>query len=190
MKVSNKQSQTGYTRRGILVVSILLVLGVGFLASRYTWQFEKLRAMSMQAMLINVLMAEEVYFSKKGIYTDQWKELLPHIAQPESLEPHLQAIDGQPQQYFIGFGPKALAKQDGYQVSLSLQADKKNGFITAKRTPNLFYHYELKREIFEGETQCVSTGLGKGFCNKMEKIFEEFSVKNLIPVPAQNTTGK
>ena len=186
MKTKNKQA--GYTVRGIIVVLVLLGIAAGFLVPRYFWQFEKLRAMSMQAMLINVMIAQEAYHAKEGTYTDKWADLLAYVSQPESLETQLQAVAGEPQKYFFGFGKNAAKKQKGYMVSLSVAQDKQGGTISAVRTHSLLYKYTFTRAFPDGDTQCVASGRQERFCKKIMSVFEEFSLSNLVPVPAQNAS--
>ena len=179
--------QKGCISKGLSVIIILLAAVAAFLLPRYVGQFEKTRALSMQAMLINVLIAQDAYYAKQGVFTDDWQTLLPNIEKPASLQPQLQAIAGQPQNYFIGFGQNAAKKQNGYIVSLALQEDKQSGTITATRTPNWFYAYQLRRALPVGKLEC--SGKNKSFCNKIIHAVEEFELENLVPVEKEPEKG-
>ena len=186
--IKEYKNQKGISLRGLCVVIVLLGIALGFLLPRYFGQFEKLRAMSMQAMLINVLIAEDLYREKNGVYTDRWNDLLPYVSQPESLEPQLKAVTNQAHTYFFGFGKNAARSQRGYWVSLQVKEDKKSGTITARRTPNGWYHYELNRAFPDGDaTACIGGKMSGNFCKHFLTDVEGLEVKNLIPVPNQET---
>ena len=102
-KKQRLEKQMGFIKKGLCVVIVLVSVAGAILGAMYMRQFETTRAMSMQAMMVNVLIGEEIYHSKKGVYTDVWEEVLPYIDQPEILEVQLKAIAGQPQNYFFGF---------------------------------------------------------------------------------------
>ena len=179
--------QKAITLRGLCVIILLVAVALGFLGPKYVGQFEKLRIMSMQAMLINVVIAEDLYQAKHGSYTDQWNELMPYVTQPETLELQLKEVSGQPQTYFFGFGKNAARKQRGYWVSLSLQADKKNGMITAVRTNNWLYPYELRLPFPLGYVDCRGSRLARGLCKRFQADVEELQLTNLKAVPSSPT---
>ena len=178
-QIKNKR---GISWRGLCVCVILVGVGLGFLLPRYFGQFENLRAMSMQAMLVNVMIAEDQYQAKKGSYTDRWTELLPYVTQPETLEPELEAVAGRPDTYFFGFGKNAARKHRGYWVSLTVQPDKKSGTVKAVRTSNWLYNYELNRLFPEGNTNCTGTKMSRRFCKRFLTAIEGLELKNLVPV--------
>ena len=169
-------------------VAIVLIGAVAAgLFPGYLGQFEKVRVLSMHAMLINVLVAQEQYHAAKGIYTDQWTELLPYVVQPDIMEVELENVGDDPHTYFFGFGKNAARKQRGYWVSLKIDADQKNGTITAKRTANWFYHYELTQPFPDGHVTCKGLKRSQRFCKHFLASVEELSLTNLIPAPSNKT---
>ena len=185
MKQKQTKAQAGFTKAGVCVVSVILAVAVAVLGPIYVGQLEQTRAMSMQAMLINVLIGQESYRAKNGTYTDSWQAVLPYVAQPEILEPQLQAIAGQAQNYFFGFGKNAAKKQVGYIVSLQLSEDKQSGTLRAQRSKNWFYKYALKRDFPDGELLCVSERGAKHFCARLLNSTDALELKNLTPAKEQ-----
>ena len=176
--------QAGFTKRGLCVVILIVAVICGVFGPRYVGQFENTRAMGMQAMLINVLIAQTIYHAKTGDYTDVWENILPYVDKPEILEVQLKPVTGQPQKYFIGFGKNAAAKQNGYFVSLQLNEDKKSGQITAMRSKNWFYGYELKIDFPDGKLQCIAQKRATHFCAKLLQALDNLELQPLLP--AQN----
>ena len=181
MKKKKNNYKGGFSGKGLCVGIVILAGVLCLLLPHYVGQFEKTRAMSMQAMLINVLIAEDSYYGKQGVFTDKWQDLIKKITQPVMLEPQLQAVPNQPEKYFIGFGKDAAEKQNGYIVSLSVGADKQSGRISAVRTKNWFYRYELSREFPNGDLQCKGKWTQR-FYTKLIRAVDEFELKNLTPV--------
>ncbi len=186
MKISRKK---GFTMRGICVVVVLFGILGGVFGPKYIKQIEQPQVLAMQAMMINIMIAQDTYYSKTGNYTDRWATLLPLLDQPASLEVQLQAVAGEPQKYFFGFGKKAIKKHCGYVVSLQLAADKQQGEITAERSKNLFYSYMLTQPFPAGEVQCISQKHAKNLCKNFLKQAQELSFKNLIPIPKQDAAA-
>lgn len=176
--------------RGWGVTAVLMAVALGFLGPKYVGQFETLRVMSMQAMLINVVIGQELYKAEHGNYTDQWSEVLPYVTQPDILQVKLQPVQGKPQTYFFGFGKKAVSKQQGYRVSLQLNEEPNGGLITALRTDNLFYDYKLTRPFPEGNVDCTGAKKSRRFCQRFLAAAEELELRNLIPVPNQTADEK
>ena len=180
----------GFTKKGLCVVIILMTIVCSIVGFVYIRQFEQTRAMAMQAMMINVLIGEELYQVKKGIYTDRWEEVLPYIEQPEILGVQSKAIAGQPQNYFFGFDKNAIAKQKGYIVSLRIDENKEGGSVQAVPNKNGFYRYELKQDFPMGKLQCISQKRATRFCAKLQEVTEGLELKNLIPVPQKDSAKK
>ena len=173
--------------RGWCIVGVIAGAIAAVLLPKYAGQFEKLRALSMQAMLVNVVIAQAQYHQAYGKYTDQWSELLPYVAQPETLEPELEQVAGEPYTYFFGFGKNAARKQRGYRVSLQIDADQNGGMITAVRTPNWFYSYTLTSPFPQENTNCRSSKMSRRFCEQFLANVAELDLKNLVPVSNDKT---
>ena len=166
---------------GILsLVGILLVLGGGWMYQR---QLERTQTLSMQAMLINVVIAQDLYQAKQHRLADKWSEIVRDIDRPASLEVQMQANAQQPTEYFMGFGKKAENRHNGYDVTLSVEADGQNGMLTARRVGSWLFSYQLQRALPDGKTQCDGKGLAKLICHDFEQTSRNLEIENLIPVP-------
>ncbi len=167
---------------GLLAVAAALGLCAWLLLPRYFAKIEEARALSMQAMLINVSIAQEAYRAKYHAYTDDWSALMPFLARPASLQVSVRKTDS-PRQYFFGFGPGAAEKQDGFRVLLTLKESGRSGSVSAQRTGGA--PYGLLRAFPDGQTQCHSDKKsGKAFCERFMQSSQNLELKNLVAVPA------
>lgn len=177
-----KSSQSGgvILTWGVLsLVGILVVVTGGWLYQR---QVERTSALSMQAMLVNVVIAQDLYEAKHHRLSDQWNNIVGDIARPAMLDVQMQANPQQPAEYFIGFGKNAITKRNGYEVSLSVAADGQSGSVTARRVGNWLFSYQLQRVLPDGKTQCSGKGLAKLVCHDFEQSSRDLEIENLVPV--------
>lgn len=171
---------------GLLAVAVVLGLCAWLLLPLYFARIEEARALSMQAMLINVSIAQEAYRAQHQAYTDDWAALMPFLARPASLQVSVQKTDS-PREYFFGFGPGAAKKQDGFRVLLSLKESGQSGSVSAQRTGGA--PYGLLRAFPDGETQCHSAKKsGEVFCERFTQSSQSLELKNLVAVPATPET--
>lgn len=162
------------------IAGVLLVAGtwMGLFAHRR----EYTGALSMQAMLINVSIAQEAYYHTHQHFTTQWADILPMVAKPASLQLRLRAVPDQPDTYLMEFGKAALLRPVTYEVVLSVAGQGTSGQLTARRTGSKWFSYQLVRSVPQGQTQCFSGWMGKYFCRRILEKSEQLELKNLIPV--------
>lgn len=151
------------------------------------YQQEKINALSMQAMLVNIIAAEDAYDGRYHRYTDRWEQILSAVARPKTLQVAWAPVPEQPTQYRMGFGKDPGALEHGYVVSLQVNSDGKNGSVKAVRENKRGYQYSLERAFEEGETQCVNQHYSKYFCRWFEKNASALELKNLISVPQKKS---
>lgn len=179
----NMRNNKGASYFGILVVAFILALAAWLLLPRYFFQLEKTQSLSMQAMLVNIAIAEESYFAKHQSYTDNWQELISLVAQPATLEITSRPLDQSASDYFFGFGRKGAHHSNGFVVTLRLMPDGASGMITAARTGSVRHRYDLIRPFPEGQTDCLAeNGTSTKFCDRFLEAVEIFEIKNLVPV--------
>ncbi|MBR3632704.1 MAG: hypothetical protein IKN49_06595 [Elusimicrobiaceae bacterium] len=177
-----KSSQSG---SAILTWSVLSFVGIMLVVGGYGLyqkQIEKTSALSMQAMLVNVVIAQDLYDAKHHRFSNQWSNIVGDVARPAMLEVQMQANPQQPAEYFIGFGKNAITKRNGYEVSLSVAADGQSGTVTARRVGSWLFSYQLQRVLPDGKTQCNGKGLAKFVCHDFEQTSRDLEVENLVPV--------
>lgn len=178
--------KAGFTLKGILAVAVLIALAAWVFLPKYFAQLEKTQALSMQAMLVNTVIAEYAYYAKNNAFTDEWTALLPYLTEPASLEITSHAVKDKPADYFFGFGPRAKRKQDGYIVTLRLQPNGQGGAVSAARTGSVRYGYTLLRAFPEGETECVADARAdSAFCQAFSQAVQELELSlNTSAAPA------
>ena len=154
---------------------VVFVLGAG-IYGLFQFQQEKHNAFLMQTMLINTAIAQEAYYDAKGTFAVNWQEILPHIAHPSSSQVLWTSAE-QPDMYYIGF-----EKEKQYELSVFMT--REDLLIRARRI-GIGYHYELQYRVPQGQTQCISTGVMKAFCDYLLKKFDELDAKNLVALPTK-----
>lgn len=172
----------GASNFGILLVAFILALSAWLLLPRYFFQLEKRQSLSMQAMLVNISIAEEIYYAKHQTYTDDWHELISLVPQPAMLEITSRPIEQAASDYFFGFGRKGTHHSNGFIVTLRLSPDGTSGIITAARTGSVRLRYDLIRPFPKGKTDCLAESeTSNEFCEHFSKFTERFEIKNVLP---------
>ena len=180
LKATNTKGASNF---GILIIALILALAAWLLLPRYFFQLEKNQSLSMQAMLVNIAIAEESYFAKHQAYTDNWQELISLVAQPATLEITGKPLPPSSSDYFFGFGRKGTHHSNGFIVTLRLMPDGASGIITAARSGSVRHRYDLIRPFPQGQTGCLAESeTSSEFCDQFLQTVEIFEVKNLVPV--------
>ncbi len=170
----------GASNFGILVVAFILALSAWLLLPRYFFQLEKNQSISMQAILINISIAEEIYHAKHQAYTNNWQELIPWVPQPATLEITSRPTNNSAD-YFFGFGRKGMQHGNGFIVTLRLLPDGNSGIITASRTGSVRHRYDLIRPFPDGQTDCLAESASSNeFCKKFLETVKNFEIKKLV----------
>lgn len=179
LKVNNIKGASNF---GILVVALILALSAWLLLPRYFFQLEKNQSLSMQAILINISIAEEIYHAKHQTYTDNWQELIALVAQPATLEITSRPTDNSAD-YFFGFGRKGTQHGNGFIVTLRLLPDGTSGIITASRTGSVRHRYDLIRPFPDGQTDCLAESeTSNEFCKQFLKTVKTFEIKKVVSI--------
>ncbi len=174
--------RTGSAVRGIIVVAILMAGAACLLLPKYFALLEKNASLSMQAMLVNISIAEEKYYAKHQHYTENWAYLLPSVAMPASLQVVSRPMENRT--HFFGFGNRAKHKKDGFIVSVSVDPDGQQGIVTARRTGNVRYQYTLQREFPFGDAPSCdpASRAARTLCKNFQETAAMLELKNLVPI--------
>ena len=186
--IKTTKNKQGFSLTAIFIVAAFIALAAWLLLPHYFAQLEKDKSMPMQAMLINISIAENAYYDKNKTYTDNWQELMPFLTLPGTLQITTAPVSSINSDYFFGFGPRGKKKTNGFIVTLRIMPDGKSGTITAARTGSIRHRYDLVRPFPKGDTDCLPEGKnGAKFCQDFLQAFPIVELKNLVPVSSSST---
>ncbi len=170
--------------------SFLLILSVGLAAAacflpKYLWTVERAKAGSIEAVLVNLSIAQNKYFEKARQYTYDWNELTPHISTIIKSQGFFAPAPEPGEERFYGFTQKsAEAGRNGFSLGIELNEDKTQGRMYAVRAGSLI-DYTLTEEIAHPAFSCESDGrLGKWFCEKFSAYIAPFLMRGEDASPA------
>ncbi|OUO57339.1 hypothetical protein [Candidatus Avelusimicrobium gallicola] len=174
-----------FSWKRFLVLLVLLAVAVGAALPHYLWTVERAKAGGAEAVLINLVSAENLYFLKHNTYTDDWRQLeryLSKIAQEQGAFAPAPEVG---EERFFAFSAQDLeAAEDGFSFGIELSQDRASGKIYTVRDTGLF-DYMLEDSFPQPAFRCEPDGgwISRWFCRKFTAYVEPLLMRK--PAEAQ-----
>lgn len=161
-----------------LLAVVVVILGV--LYPHYIWTVERAKAGSAEAVLMNLAIAENLYFIHHQTYTEDWRALEPYFSKTPSIQGFFAPAAEPGEERFFAFSkPDLETAHNGFSFGIELNEDGSSGKLYAVRVGGVF-QYMLGEAFPKPVFVCDPEGLGaKWFCKKFTVYVEPFLMRRI-----------
>lgn len=166
-----------------VLLGIVIILAAAA-APHYVWTLERSRAGAAEAALVNLAVAENLYYINHKTYTLDWNALKQYIPQTDETQGVFAPAAEPGEERFFAFSREDLSlAEDGYSFGIELNEDKTAGKIYAVRAGGPV-GYTLSEAFPQPVFACDADGVsGKWFCGKFTKYLEPFLMRKNADAP-------
>ena len=164
-------------RRMLWLLGGAVVLAV-LAAPHYIWTVERAKAGAAEAALVNVVIAENLYFLKHKTYTDDWQRLEPYISEIAKEQGVFAPAPEPGEERFFAFAePDLQDGGEGFSFGIEVAEDATAGKIYAVRAGK-FFSYTLSDSFPSPQFACEADSLaGRWLCDKFTAYIEPFLMR-------------
>ena len=171
---------SGPIQKSIMAVILLIAVLLAIVPTRV--QRERIQALSMQAMLVNVAIAEERYYQQHKQFTAKWQDIEKDVVSPDSLEVNIVPPAENANEVLMTFAQKNPSAQNGFWLRLQPETDGQSVQLVARRVGGGWFAYVLTKQVPADKNSCEAKGLSRWFCERFLKEAEQLELANLVPV--------
>lgn len=171
---------SGPIQKSIFAIIILTAVVLALVPTRV--QQERIQALSMQAMLVNIAIAEEKYQHQYGQFTQQWQEIEKEVVQPDSLQVQIRPQADQPGVVWMSFAQQDASSKNGYWVRVQPSVDGQSVALSAQRVGSRLFEYVLTKAVPANQDNCTAKWTARWFCKRFLRETKQMELANLIPV--------
>ncbi len=167
-----------FSWKGLSILLLIVLVLAGVAAPHYVWTVERAKAGAAEAALINLSVAENLYFIHHKTYTYDWRELDRYMPQMEGMQGVFAPAGEEGEERFFSFSEKELSRaRSGYSFGVELDESRTSGKIYAVRTGGIL-SYTLTESFPKPAFVCeAGNAAGKWFCNKFSDYILPFLMR-------------
>ena len=167
-----------FSWKAMTVLLLFVALAVAVVLPHYLWTIERAKAGAAEAALINVAVAENLYYIHHKNYTNDWQQLQRYIPENVEIQGKFAPAPEPGEERFFAFSQEGLENgRDGFSFGIELNEDSSAGKVYAVRSSGLFA-YTLGEAFPKPVFSCEADGTAaKWFCNKFDAYIAPFLMR-------------